>query len=321
MPFKEILTIVPTLSSADLSHMERSLSTRFGNIAKKFGHGLKEAIMGGGLLALATGVIDKILNPLKETQDAIDKILGQSKDLSVMAKEFNTSSGKLFKLQTIAGATGLDAGSLNMLMEKFQVAIAEAIHDPKKDTSVRKFAVAGQDNADLFLNFIQSLQKMKEEDRALVEKEIFGERRMGQVAEFMGADIPKLMARIGLASGDSYTAKINNGAELKETAKVLEAKRNADDMMNKLGKVNEGMVFGQNANETAKLARETAKFDSFKTMNNIDMKMDSLKDALSQLVLTAASGINGIDDLKRNVEKLSLSKLARGIFSFGKSGK
>jgi hypothetical protein len=253
MAYKEILQIVPQLSSSDLNRIERSLSTRFGNIAKKFGSGLKAAITGGGITALALGVIDKILNPLKETQDAIDKILGQANDLSEMAKEFNTSSGKLFKLQKLGEAKGLDSGTLNMLMEKFQVAVAEAIHDPAKDTSVRQFAVPGQDMADMFLNFVQSLQKMKNKsDKLLVEQEVFGEKQILKSAEFLNADFPELMKKLGLGSGDAYTGKIDKGSKLKDEAQLLEAKRNADDMMNKLGRVNEGMVLGQNANETAK---------------------------------------------------------------------
>jgi hypothetical protein len=323
MAYKEILQIVPQLSSSDLNRIERSLSTRFGNIAKKFGSGLKAAITGGGITALALGVIDKILNPLKETQDAIDKILGQANDLSEMAKEFNTSSGKLFKLQKLGEAKGLDSGTLNMLMEKFQVAVAEAIHDPAKDTSVRQFAVPGQDMADMFLNFVQSLQKMKNKsDKLLVEQEVFGEKQILKSAEFLNADFPELMKKLGLGSGDAYTGKIDKGSKLKDEAQLLEAKRNADDMMNKLGRVNEGMVLGQNANETAKLARETKKFDSFKTMNNIDMKMDGLKDELSQMLLALGSSVNGITELTKEVKKLTVSKFIRGVWnSFGKTGK
>jgi hypothetical protein len=71
-----------------------------------------------------------------------------------------------------------------------------------------------------------------------------------------------------------------------------------------------------------KLARETKKFDSFKTMNNIDMKMDGLKDELSQMLLALGSSVNGITELTKEVKKLTVSKFIRGVWnSFGKTGK
>src|SRR4051812_39877327 len=135
--FKEILQIIPRLSSSDLASMDATLSRRFSNIAKKFGKGLLATLTGGGIAGIGLGLIDKLLNPLKETQDAIDRTLKQGDDIVTYAKQFGTTSGKLYRLMQIAKSTGLDEGSFFMLLEKFQATVAEAAADPKKQTSVR----------------------------------------------------------------------------------------------------------------------------------------------------------------------------------------
>ena len=109
---KKFFRIVPKLSPGDLSSMGGALTTRFGKIAKKFGKGLLEVITGGGVAGLALGIIDKLLNPLKETQDAIDRMLVQGNDIVTNAKQFGTTAGKLARLQALGKSVGLDPESL-----------------------------------------------------------------------------------------------------------------------------------------------------------------------------------------------------------------
>src|SRR5687767_8200002 len=107
--FSEILKIIPQLDSGDLAKLESSLSGRFTRIAKKFGKGLGSILTGGGIAGLALGLIDKLLNPLKDVQEAIDRSLKDSDDLVTNAKQFDTTAGKLAKLVALGKSTGLEA--------------------------------------------------------------------------------------------------------------------------------------------------------------------------------------------------------------------
>jgi methyl-accepting chemotaxis protein len=124
--FSEILKIIPKLDSKDLANMERTLGIRFARVAKKFGGGIMSVLKGGGILGTATFFLDKILNPLKEVQESIDKTLKSGDDLKTYAKQFNTTAGNLARLQAFGKATGLDADSLRTILEKFQSSVAQS---------------------------------------------------------------------------------------------------------------------------------------------------------------------------------------------------
>lgn len=230
--FTEILKIKPQLDGKDLSAMENSLNGRFKKIAKKFGSGLLDVIKGGGIAGLALGLIDKLLNPLKEVQEAIEKSLKGGDDLATYAKQFNTTAGNLARLQAFGKASGLDAEGVRMLLVKFQGAVAQSALKPGEITSTSAY-VGKKDTAEAFFEFVQALQKLTPTQQNLVQQEVFGERQILKASEFLHADFAFLSKALGGPSAEQLTAAAEKLGTLNDMKDLLAARRDLKDLPTK----------------------------------------------------------------------------------------
>ena len=277
--FTEVLKITPKLDTQDLNKMQRTLQGRFKKIAKGFGKGLLTALKGGALAGLAVGLITKILNPLKEVQEAIDRSLTSSDDIATNAKQFNTTSGKLFKLITLARASGLDQSSLFMLISKFQNAVARANLDPSDTTASSVANYTGQkDTSEAFFGFIQQLQKMDSNQRVLVQQQIFGEKQILKMADFLQQDYSQLAKDTGLdkVNSNKLANSIEKIAAMSDLRDTLAARRELGDVQNKAGSINSGMIRNMDKNDQIALERENLKIKSYNdlaALSNIGDKM------------------------------------------------
>lgn len=317
--FTEILKIIPKLDGKDLQAMEKSLQSRFTRIAKGFGKGLMETLKGGGIAAIGLSLIDKLLNPLKETQEAIDKMLHSSKDIATNAKQFNTTSGNLFKLVQVAKASGLDQDSLFTLVSKYQNAVAEAKADPNKVSAVRNFT--GQsDTAEGFFEFIQALQKMDRNQQVLVQESVFGEKQILRMSEFLQSDLGGLYKEIGLDKVKSAKvgAAVDKLSGLDDLTDVLTAKRDTRDIVTKGSIINEGMIQARNNSENIALNKENQRIQSFKDLSTISDTVEKITGLveqgvglLGQVINFVTPAINKIVDM---LERFSKSPIFRGLF-------
>lgn len=313
--FKEILYIIPKLSASALNEMDRALSSRFAKVAKKFGKGLASSLMGGGIAGAALGIIDKILNPLKETQEAIDRTLRSSDDAVTNAKQFNTTPGKLFRLQQIAKSTGLDEGSLDVLIQKFQASVAEAQADPKKVTSVRNF-VDQKDTATGFFEFIQALQKMEKGQQILVQQEVFGEKQILRMADFLQTDFAAQSKLIGGPTSEQLNPRLQKLGDLNDLKDVLEARRTLSDTMVKGKVINEGMIRAQDRAEKLTLERENKQIQSYQDLANISNAAEQITNLVKDGVLGLTGLVVKVTDLANNVKKLTESRAVKGIMKW-----
>lgn len=315
--FTEILKIKPQLDSSDLSKMERQMNSRFGKVAKKFGGGLMSVLKGGGIAGLALGFLDKLLNPLKETTEAMERILGMSDDVVTNAKQFGTSAGRLFKLVKLAQATGLDQDNLFQLITKFQTAVAEAKADPTKQTSVRNFTNQ-EDSAAGFFEFIQALQKMDKSQQLLVQQEVFGEKQILKMADFLQTDFLSLNKRLGLKTGDQYTAPLNKLGDLNDLSDELKASREARDIFTKAGVINEGMIRSRDRAEQIALNQENARLRSYENLQAISDTTTKIMGLVEQGMSMIGKFINfvtpAINKIVDSLSKLQNSRVFRGIF-------
>lgn len=318
--FKEVLQIIPKLSSGDLANMERSLGSRFTRIAKKFGKGLTTTLMGGGIAGLALGLIDKILNPLKETQDAIDRVLKQGDDLVTNAKQFGTTAGKLFRLQQLAKSTGLEPQALMVLLEKFQTSLAEAKADPTKQTSVRNY-VGSKDTAEAFFEFIQALQKMEKNQQVLVQQEIFGEKQILKMADFLQTDFGWQQKLLGGPSADKMTPKLEKLGNLNDFKDVLEANREMVDTMKKADLIKADMIRMQDERARLDLDKENRQVQSYKDLAQISSTMTELGNMMKDVTLGLTSMILKFTELNTYVKKMADSNVMRGIIKYFGGGK
>lgn len=311
--FKETLLIKPKLDASDLNKMERTLSQRFGNIAKKFGKGLTSALAGGGLAGLALGLVDKLLNPLKETQEAIDRVLKQGDDIVTNAKQFGTTAGKLFRLQQIAKSTGLDEGSLDMLINKFQNAVAEAAIDPSKPSAVRNF-VGDKDTAESFFQFIQSLQKLNKTQQLLVQQEVFGEKQTLKMADFLQTDFAAQSKLLGGPTAEQLTPRIQKLGDLNDMKDALEARRTLNDMFKKGATITDAMVKSQDAQEKIRLERENKQIQSYNDLAAISSTSNMILNKVNEAILGIAAMVAKLEGLLQIGKKISDSRVLKGLF-------
>ncbi len=302
--FKEILQIIPKLAPTDLNNMERTLTRRFANVAKKFGKGLGASLLGGGLAGAALGILDKILNPLKEVQETIDNMLRRSDDIATNAKQFGTTSGKLARLQALAQSTGVDQGNLDMLITKFSTAVAEARQDKTKPSAVRAFA-NDTDMAESFFNFIQSLQRVQKTDpkkALLIQQEIFGEKQILKIADFLQTDFKKQLGLLGGPSAEKLTPAIEKAADLNDLKDRLAATQSLNDLVRKSALINEGMIREQAAAAKRNQDAEDMKIQSYQSLAAISKTSDTILNTVTQAALSLTDIVTKFTDLSKKMD-------------------
>lgn len=329
--FKEILKIIPTVDNSDLNKMERSLSRRFTNVAKKFGKGLVGAVKGGGIAGVALALVDKLLNPLEEVKAAIERTLGASDDLVTNAKQFGTTAGNLAKLQAFGKSTGLESNDLNTLLAKFQTSVAEASADPSKQTSVRQF-VGQKDTAAAFFEFIQSLQKMEKNQQILVQQEVFGEKQILKMADFLNTDFAALSQFFKGIDNEKVNTSAQKLGDLNDLSQTLSAVRDLKDIQTKGSLINKGTISSLEAGKAEALRKENERIANFQSINAMNENMLKIQNNLEKLVTELFTqiplimqGMNFmVDALRKSVEGWNLiiktvkgSRLLKGLFGGG----
>jgi hypothetical protein len=316
--FSTILKIVPKLDQATLRKMEQTLTSRFKKVAKSFGKGIANIFKGGGLAGVLLGLIDKILNPLQETKEAIDRMLNSSDDLATNAQQFNTSTGKLTKLVQLAKATGLDQDNLFQLLSKFQGAVAEASADPNAPSAVRNFM--GEDTAEEFFNFIQSLQKMEKNQQRLVQENVFGEKQVLKMADFLQQDFPKLLAATGLdkIQAAKLGASIDKMAGLKDLEDILSVRRETQDFQTKGSMINESMIRQRDASARLELEKENSRIKSYNDLATISDTTTKIFGLIETGVAMIGKFIGfitpAVNSVVESLQKFAKSPLVRGFF-------
>lgn len=315
---KTILQIIPQLSSSELSNMERSLNGRFGKVAKKFGKGLAASLAGGGVIGAAVGLVDKVLNPLQETQEAIDRSLKSADDIVTNAKQFGSSAGKLARLRAMAGASGLEGHDLDVLITKFQGAVAASKADPNKPSAVRQFR-NDTDMVESFFTFIQGLQKLDKNSQRIAQDEVFGEKQVLKMADFLGtSDWFKLSKSIGTASDGQLTKSLEKTADLNDLKDQLKAKADLNDMLAKGRLINEGMIRSQAKREELDKVRENQNIGNYTNLANISNATAEIGNMLREASIALAGSVSKFYDISNNIQKMSQSSVWKGIIKFMK---
>lgn len=297
--FTEIVKLIPKVDGAGLSNMERVLNSRFLRVAKKFGGGLMSAIKGGGLTALATSLIAKVLNPLEQVQEAIDKSLNAGDDLATFAKQFSTTAGNLARLQAFGKASGLDPEGVRLLLGKFQAAVAQAAADPSKPSAVSAF-VGKADTAEAFFEFIQAMQKLPSDiQKNLVQQEVFGEKQILKASEFLNQDFAKLQ-RMFVAAGVPNADQLGNSAEslakFSDLRDFLTAVREQKDLVEKSSRIGLGTIAGISGRADFDKARENANLSNFQKLEKLQVAADKIVAQLEQGFAKAAPVLTKLVD-------------------------
>ena len=326
--WKEILKIVPNLEATSLNRMVSNLNTRFKTVAKKFGAGFKNAIMGGGVFALAGVAINKLLNPLQAAQDALTKTLANADDIATNAGQFQTTPGNLLKLQTLAQAKGLAPEELFKMLQRFQVRIAETqrdLDDPTKTQAEKnnltlKNFVGEKDMAKNFLDFIQSLQSLGPEGinkQVLAQYDVFGEKMIGKQSEFLNANFRELFKELSLMPSALYDSAVKSLADKSDKLELDTAKRNLNDVVAKSGIIKDSHItkIGERGQVALDGQNEGIKnFDGLiKAQIKMDKGMNFLGEKMGDLTVALVQITEGVNSFFGKRENASLGGIIKNI--------
>lgn len=290
----EILQIQPRLDSLDASKMERSLNTRFSKIAKGFGKGLLAA----SKLALGAAVLTKLINPLNEVKEAIDRTLEKADGIVTNAKQFSTTTENLLKVRALGNVKGLDDSQVDLLLTKFQGAVAQAKKDPtdEANSSVRAY-INEADTAKAFYNFITNLQKKDKNEQVLVQQQVFGERQVLKMAEFIGdTGFKESLEAISKLDFKKIAAASEKLAVIEDLQAKNNVNRNYNDIINKANVITPGTVNNINKSETASLTRENNRIRRSGELLTIEEKLIKASDLLEELQWTLIDEIGKVDE-------------------------
>lgn len=300
----EVLKIIPRLEAKDLAAMEKALSSRFGKIAKGFGKSLKLA----SALALGAAVLDKLINPLQEVKAAIDRTLGKADDVVTNAKQFNSSTENLLKIRALGNVRGLTNENIDQLMTKFQGAVAQAKANPNDpaNSAVRNY-VNEPDTAKAFYNFILQLQKMDKTNQVLVQQQVFGEKQILKMAEFLQdkgfAESAASLAKVDFskaAQGAEKLAALNDKVAANRTVnelRDLSAKANVIDNST-IANLNRSEISALNR-ENGRIGRSAQAFTAEERMADIQENLEKLTNELLTKIPVLFDGLNVVIDLLR----------------------
>jgi hypothetical protein len=288
--WKEILKIIPVLSNGELQKMVNSLNSRFKGVASKFAGGLKNALMGGGIFGLAGGIINKLLNPLQETQESFERTLNRIGDVKDAAAQFDTTPGNLLKLQSIAAVKGLKPDDLNTMLSKFQVAVAEA-RAKKEDMSLKpedRVTVLDNfltetDTVKNFFDFIQSLRAAPKDKQLLAQKDVFGEKMIGRQSAFLNSDFGDLFNKIGALPSEVYTQAVNNIDDVGDLVEEANVRRALNDVLVKAGIIKPSYAKALNARNDVLLGNENDNLKDFEGLIRAQIEADKIQHSLTQV--------------------------------------
>ena len=323
--FTDILRIKPQLDDKDLNAMDKKLSQRFSKIAKGFGKGLKLAAG----LALGASVLDKLINPLQDVKAAIDRTLGKADDIVTNAGQFDTTTRNLVKLRALADVNGLGPEQLDTLLTKFQGAVAQFRANPKDETvsSVANFA-GEKDIAVGFFNFITSLQKMNKDQQVLVQQQVFGEKQILKMAEFLQANFEESAKTLQKVDFDRVAKSAEKLAGLEQIDRNNKVIRGLNDLVDKSNVINKGTIANVNKSEVnalmrenGQIARSAAAFSAEENIAKLSENVEKLGNQLLTAIPEIFSVLNGIANLlKKSIEGWAMiidlvkkSPLMRGI--------
>lgn len=236
----ETLKLIPQIDTARLEQMYKTLTDRFAKIAKKFGDGFKFTAKITGPIALVAGLVAKILNPLEKAEGIIERIMNQSGDTSDAAEDLETSTGKLFRLQSIAKAKGVDQDQLRMLLGKFQAALIQERDNASKPLSpetqpgiLREF-IHERDTAENFFQFMQTVRDLPKDMQVKIQNELFGEKMRGRVQAFLNtpeSEIRRLDK--DLPASSKLSQAVNKATSISDERDILRSTTETKDFVSK----------------------------------------------------------------------------------------
>jgi hypothetical protein len=281
----EIVKIKPVLEHSAVQAMEKTLNQRFKNVAGKFGRGLSGAFRTGFKFLIggaALGYLMKILNPIRETNDAINETLNNADSIDTQSKQFGTTSGKLARTMAVTGAVGLTQDETIQAILRMQEKIGLA--RTGEDKTLEKF-VDIKDSVVAFKEVIKSLREMTDKEKMLVMAgDIFGGRAAisGKFSELFQTDIEAMEKRMRLPGEGEITSSMTRLASIEEFKRVGEGKQALTDLLNKSREITKETIRKQLEAKRLDDERTTSQIKGYKAMADMDNNIKEIMNVVRE---------------------------------------
>jgi hypothetical protein len=321
--FTEILRVKPVLDQGTAKKMEMDLSRRFTRVASKFGKGLKN-IVKGNILFMSLGLLTQLLNPLEKIEERIKSLLGQGSDLRDIADQFDTSPGKIKRLQDVAQNIGLSPDQLKDMMTRFSETMDKTRQefkakekDPKAEISnssrMLKEFMGEKDTAEAFLSFVQSLNAAGGDTREKVEREIFGGVQKGASRRFIEADFAKEFSTLKTPSVKRTDLAVEKAAKLAEKDRRMTTSREGSSFVEGLESLTGKMITDMNKAKEREKERDQAQMKAVDDLAKAKEGIDNLVAGFQVLSVQVTKGVGYLGEL---ISTLKNSRFIKGIGSW-----
>lgn len=256
-----ILNVKPTISRTDGAKMEQNLNQRFQRVADKFSTGLKTGLkkaasgFGGALKGVLSsqsfwralgGVLNRLQeitfnNPFEQLTRSINSLILRMQTTAERAAQLGTTTGRYAEIEQIAKSAGIR--NFDQIITTFQEQL-EASRQGQQP--ILKEFTKNKDTLSAFIQAIESLKAVSENERAAFVKQIFGGRGNIDLARLFKTNLPERRQQIfGNVSNETFGAAVDKLAKNNELQQILQRQTEVRDILAKSKLLNEGVIRSQ----------------------------------------------------------------------------
>ena len=198
--------------------------------------------------------------------------------------------------------------------------MATAKADSKSaDYMALKNYVNDKDIADSFFQFIQELKKMDKNQQRLVQEQVFGEKQVLKMSEFLNKDFKQLLKDSGLGqiSSKRLGGAVTKAGDLNDKLEGLRAAQEANNIIEASAKINAGTINAIAQREKEEAAREIARIDAYANLAAISNTVTRIMTAVEEVLNQVGRFFKFIEPVIKTYEgflkQLMNSKFMRGI--------
>jgi hypothetical protein len=307
--WSEILWVKPRLERSTAVKMENDLSTRFVKASKRFSHGLRN-LMKGAILGFSIGLIEKVLNPLKEIEERIKNLGKKGQSATDLAEKFGTTPGAFLEFQAVGQALGNETDSITEHLQKFADAVILARKEIKSNeafsptTQIVSGFAKSSDMVAALRNFFENQSKLPQHQQDINNRLLFGEEASGSFKRLMQADFGKVRKEFKIPSPQALDSAAKNAGRfaLKQAGQEVGIEERA--FVKQSNQLNPKFLEGFLVNAELQKIRESndnARIETLKTFergaNDVTSALRTLQKAVEY---SGAGAIDGWDWIKKH---------------------
>lgn len=308
-----ILNVKPTISRTDGAKMERDLNQRFQRVASKFTTGLKTGLtkaakgFGGALTSILSsksfwGVVAGLVgtlagvafnNPFEKLTQSINELLSKMRTTAERAAQLGTTTGRYAEIEQIAKSAGVK--NFDAIVSSFQEQLE--LSRQGQQPLLQEFT-QNKDTLTAFVQAIQSLKDLPEDERASFVKQIFGRGANIQLAGLLNTNLVERRQQIfGNISNETFGAAVDKLAKNSELQEILIRQTEVRDILAKSKLINEGVIRSQEQVYRARGAVENIQLGNYGEFAKWEIQSAKWQQETASFQTTLLEYVGGLRDM------------------------